>query len=71
VSEPITKKLSEIMAKNPHLRVWGVTRKTAECVLMLSWHWGVEMTWCDGAWSCRPVGGRWQQIMVFVPEVDE
>jgi len=67
------------MEENPHLRVWGVTRKTAECVLIWFWsdalrkeEWrNLELAWCDGAWSCRPVGGRWQQIMVFVPEVDE
>jgi hypothetical protein len=66
---PITKKLSEILAGDPNLRVWGVKRKTADCVLLLSWHWGnPDMSWCDGAWSCRPASGVYQQIMVFVPE---
>ena len=72
--QPVTKKICDILADHPSLRVWGVTRETAECVLMLSWHWSewshLEMAWCDGAWSCRPVGGVYQQIMVFVPEDD-
>jgi hypothetical protein len=71
---PVTKKLSEIMADNPNLRVWAISRKTADCVLMLSWHWeewaNSDMAWCDGAWSCRPASGVYQQIMVFVPEED-
>ena len=71
--KPITKKLSEILAENPKLRVWAVTRKTADCVL--TWLWSdamrnLEMTWFDGAWSCRLSSGVYQQIMVFVPEDD-
>jgi hypothetical protein len=72
--KPVTKKLSEILAGDPNLRVWGVTRKNGDCVLMLSWHWrewsNLDMAWCDGAWSCRPASGVYQQIMVFVPESD-
>jgi hypothetical protein len=72
--KPVTKKLLQIMAENPNLRVWAISRKTADCVLILSWHWeedewsDLDMTWCDGAWSCRPASGVYQQIMVFVPE---
>jgi sRNA-binding carbon storage regulator CsrA len=75
--KPITKKLSEIMSENPSVRVWGVKRKTADCVLMLSWHWeedewsDLDMAWCDGAWSCRPASGVYQQVMIFVPEGDD
>jgi hypothetical protein len=72
--KPVTKKLSEIMADNPHLRVWAISRKTADCGIICSWDWeecgNLEMTWCDGAWSCRPDSGVYQQIMVFVPEDD-
>ena len=76
--QPVTKKICDILADNPSLRVWAVTRKTAECVLIWLWsdalrrdEWrNLDMTWCDGAWSCRPVSGDYQQIMVFVPEDD-
>ena len=74
-AKPVTKKLSEIVADNRHLRVWAVTRKTADCVILCSWDWEecskVDMAWCDGAWSCRPASGMYQQIMVFVPESDD
>jgi sRNA-binding carbon storage regulator CsrA len=72
--KPVTKKLLQILAENPNLRVWAITRESADCVLMLSWHWAewsnLEMAWCDGAWSCRPASGVYQQVMVFLPEDD-
>jgi hypothetical protein len=71
MNKPVTKKLLQILAENPQLRVWAITRESAECVLMLSAEWSnLEMACCDGAWSCRPASEVYQQIMVFVPEDD-
>ena len=67
MTKPVTKKLYEILAEYPDARLWGITRRTADCVQLCLWP-KLEMTWCDGAWSCRPASGVYQQIMVFVPE---
>ena len=72
MSEPITKKLSEIIAENPNLRVWGIRRRDAH--LEQIWHpvrhQSLELTWCVDAWSVRPTSGYYQQIIIFVPRVD-
>jgi len=76
VSEPITKKLSEILAENDDLAITAVNRKTAHCNRFLSL-WGfhigdLEMRWNENwnAWSHRPASGVYQQIIIFMPEVD-
>ena len=74
----ITKKLSEIIAENPELRVTGIYRQSARCVK--GWVWpddqyaSLAMRWHAEwhAWSCRPDVGIYQQIIIFVPrEADE
>lgn len=76
--KPITKKLREIMAENPELRVTKIHRQSARCVDMCFWHDDeyatLAMTWHAewNAWSCRPEGGDYQQVIVFVPrDIDE
>jgi len=69
---PITKKLSEIVAENPDLRVTGIRRRDAHCETICNF-WRYEdfkLTWCVDAWSCRLFIGAYQQIIIFVPEVD-
>jgi len=73
VSELVRKKLSEILAENPKLRVTGIRRRDAHCETI----WNVckyedlTLTWCVDAWSHRPAKGVYQQIIIFVPRVDE
>ena len=76
MSEPITKKLSEILAENPELEVLvAIKRGTAKVLVVALCHLtelalSCELTWNDNwnAWSCRPASGVYQQIIVFMPE---
>ena len=72
MSEPVTKKLSEILAEKPHLRVWGIRRRDAHCetIWNLLPYKDFKLTWYGAAWSCRPFIGTYQQIIIFVPEDD-
>jgi sRNA-binding carbon storage regulator CsrA len=74
VSEPVTKKLSEILLERPHLKVTGIRRRDAHCeqaenVLARLGRLHLEMTWHDNwhAWSNRPATGIYQQLIIFVP----
>ena len=78
MSDPITKKLGEILAENPELRVNGIRRFDADferidnvAARLRQLH--LEMTWHVewNAWSSRPTTGIYQQIIIFVPRVDE
>jgi sRNA-binding carbon storage regulator CsrA len=72
-SEPVTKKLGEILHERPHLKVTGIRRLDADCeqiyaTAMLG-RLHLEMTWHDNwhAWSHRPATGIYQQLIIFVP----
>jgi sRNA-binding carbon storage regulator CsrA len=72
-SQPVTKKLGEILHERPHLKVTGIRRLDADCeqiyaTAMLG-RLHLEMTWHDNwhAWSCRPATGIYQQIIIFMP----
>ena len=73
-NQPITKKLSEILAENPNIRVLGIRRRDAHCeqILNVSRHYDLKLTWNEdwNAWSVRPFIGIYQQIIIFVPRVD-
>jgi sRNA-binding carbon storage regulator CsrA len=73
VSEPVTKKLGEIVRERPHLKVTGIRRLDADCeqiyaTAMLG-RLHLEMRWSEEwhAWSCRPATGIYQQIIIFIP----
>ena len=68
-----TKKLPDILAENPKLRVWGIRRRDAHCeqIWNVSRHYDLQLTWCVDAWSVRPTTGIYQQIIIFVPRVDK
>ena len=70
--KPVTKKLSEIIAENPKLQVNGIRRRDAHCEPIWNTvrHQSLELTWCVDAWSVRPAKGVYQQIIIFVPEID-
>ena len=70
--KPITKKLDAILG-DAKLRVYGIKRGTSKCEPVFVLTDDFDMTWNDNwnAWSCRPASGHYQQIMVFVPRVDE
>jgi sRNA-binding carbon storage regulator CsrA len=73
VSEPVTKKLGEILHERPHLKVTGIRRLDADCeqiyATAMIGRLHLEMTWHDNwhAWSCRPATGIYQQIIIFIP----
>ena len=77
MSETVTKKLSEILRESPHLKVVGIRRRDAHCeridnALARLGRLHLEMRWSEdwNAWSHRPLTGVYQQIIIFVPEVD-
>jgi hypothetical protein len=78
VSEPFTKKLSEILLERPHLKVCGIRRRDAhperiDNAMARLGRLHMEMRWSAewNAWSNRPEKGLYQQIIIFVPRVDE
>jgi hypothetical protein len=75
VSKAITKKLSKILYGDSTLRVYAIKRqKPARCILAYSSELeDYDMRWYGSpwnAWSHRPATGVYQQIIIFVPEVD-
>jgi hypothetical protein len=72
VSEPVKKTISEILADNPKLRVTAIRRHDAKVVEIRFCGLQNELQWNENwnAWSHRPARGIYQQIIIFVPEVD-
>jgi hypothetical protein len=72
VSEPVKKTISEILADNPKLRVTAIRRKGAKVVDVHFLGLQFVLQWSDNwnAWSHRPASGVYQQIIIFVPEVE-
>ena len=76
--KPVTKKLSEILAGNDDLRVVAIKVATAKPLViekrqLTQWALSRDLTWNDNwnAWSMRPFNDIYQQIIIFVPRVDE
>ena len=73
----ITRKLSEILAENPGVQVIAIKKGSAKVlllsnVLLNEWALSRDMEWNENwsAWSVRPFNDVYQQIIIFLPEVE-
>lgn len=74
---PITKNLTDILTDSPNLRAWGIRRRDGypEQIVHPLVKFGrvsIEMTLHENwnAWSVRPATGVYQQICIYLPEVE-